>query len=1046
MKIKLVSVSTIFLLFFLPFCCFGQLNKNDRTNFPQILKVKSLETNFDLEVKWKYQQGDDLAWANPEFDDSTWTDFQINKSPEQQAIAANNNFSWFRIRLKLPIKVFESSEDFEQLYNDIGIALQTKIFLNYQIYANGVLITPQKDILSVSRIEYPWPKIIHIPANLIDNKGNLCLAIRVWFFPEYAVGSGRRAFSEGLFVLGKVPNLEITKENRQIKLLYKTANTFVLSIIFLLISLYHLLLYIRLGTEKDYLRYSLCVFFYSMQVFAGTFFWNSLALDSHNNIILALFIFNKLTSVFLIEFLWNFLGKPISKWVRAFQLLNLINILIFLFLPFLLMLRIETLTYAPLSILFLVMIIKLIGVESWRGNSEAKVLLLGSLSYFVVFLIQIKLPYNIIQWAFAFNIVLMATLVANRFARVYKELNILNRDLEKKVAERTNEISEKNKALQDRVKEIADKNQELIESNRDAEKLNKEKITLLSQTHKAEQEANKTKSQFLANMSHEIRTPLNGIIAISQLLISSSLNKEQEELIEIVRTSGNNLLVIINEILDFSKIEAGKLELEFIGCDVREIIQQSIQLLALQAKDKGLKLDYSINKDTRTFLISDVTRLQQILVNLISNAVKFTNKGEVSISLSNTKKTDKIYEFHFQVKDTGIGIAPKQINKLFQPFSQVDASTTRKYGGTGLGLVISKRLSELLGGKMWVESTLGKGSTFHFTIMAEVVNDDEIQKIQSIRNKNLNIDSIVKDFPLEILVAEDNLINQQIALKVLKKIGYQADIASNGLEVLNKLEQKQYDLILMDVQMPEMDGLEATRQICKLYSKEKRPRIIAVTAGAMEANRQQCLEAGMDGFSTKPIDIVKLNQILSQYQNLKTSIVKTEKTILVEDLVRATNLLTSELREEIAKETLVKERSELPQKKLSEPVLDYSQLEVLISLQDEDEPNLVAELIDNFINSSKERIDKLSNAVNQNDLKTIQIIAHSLVSSSGYLGASKLVILSRQLEQLAVNEQISEIKSLFASFLIEFEKACSALKIEQEKITLEKQQTNSIKK
>lgn len=291
MKIKLVSISTVFLLFLFPFWCFGQLNKNDKTNFPQILEVKSLETNFDLEVKWKYQQGDDLTWANPEIDDSTWTDFQIDKSPEQQAIIPNNNFSWFRIKLKLPIKAFEPTDEFERHYNDVGIALQTKIFLNYQIYANGVLITPQKDILSVNNLEYPWPKIIQIPANLIDDKGNLCLAIRVWFFPEYAVGSGRRSFSEGLFLLGKIPNLEIAKENRRIKLLYVTSSTFVLSLIFLLVSLYHLLIYIRLGTEKDYLRYSLCVFFYSMQVFAGTFFWNSLLLGSHNNIILALFIF-----------------------------------------------------------------------------------------------------------------------------------------------------------------------------------------------------------------------------------------------------------------------------------------------------------------------------------------------------------------------------------------------------------------------------------------------------------------------------------------------------------------------------------------------------------------------------------------------------------------------------------------------------------------------------------------------------------------------------------------------------------------------------------
>lgn len=482
MKIKLVFVNVVFLFFFLPLWCFGQ---GEKTNLPQIIEIKSLETNFDLEVKWKYQQGDDLAWANPEFNDSTWTDFQINKIPEQQNIKPVNDFCWFRIKLHLPNKLSEQDFNSESIYNDLAIALQTRTFLNYQIYANGVLITPQKDILSVNNLEYPWPKIIQIPANLVASDGNLCLAIRVWFFPENTVGSGRRSFSEGLFLLGKIPNLEIAKENRRIKLLYVTSSTFVLSIIFLLVSLYHLLIYIRLGTEKDYLRYSLSVFFYSIQIFAGTFFWNSLLLGSHNNVILILFISNKLTSVFLIEFLWNFLGKPISKWVRAFQLLNLINILCVLVLPYLLVLRIETFTYAPFSILFLAIIIKLIAIESWKGNSEAKVLLLGTIAYFLVFLVQIKLTYNIIQWAFAFNIVLMATLVANRFARVYKELNLLNRDLEQKVEERTNEISEKNKALQeqtseisqknkalqDRIEEIARKNQELIESNQRADRI-----------------------------------------------------------------------------------------------------------------------------------------------------------------------------------------------------------------------------------------------------------------------------------------------------------------------------------------------------------------------------------------------------------------------------------------------------------------------------------------------------------------------------------------------------------------------------------------------
>jgi signal transduction histidine kinase/CheY-like chemotaxis protein len=390
----------------------------------------------------------------------------------------------------------------------------------------------------------------------------------------------------------------------------------------------------------------------------------------------------------------------------------------------------------------------------------------------------------------------------------------------------------------------------------------------LQRSKEMAESATRAKSEFLANMSHEIRTPMNAVIGLTELLMDEKdekLTSAQRECVEMIRISGDTLLSIINNILDLTKIEANMEELEHRPIDVKGCIESSMDLVSGSVGDKRIKFSYKIEENVPQFIMGDPTRLCQILINLLNNAVKFTEQGEIAVSVSNTNLDDGGYEIHFAVKDTGIGIPEDKMSRLFRSFSQVDASTARKYGGTGLGLAISKKLTEMMNGRMWVESAVGVGSVFHFTIRADPIIGEPLdlskpdnlyahgkQKIKDLERSNSE---------LNILLAEDNVVNQIVTKKMLSKLGYNADVASSGIEALKALEKKKYDLVFMDVQMPEMDGLEAAREIRRRWP-EGGPKIIAVTASAFKGDQEMCLAAGMDGYIMKPTKIEAIREAL----------------------------------------------------------------------------------------------------------------------------------------------------------------------------------------
>ena len=413
-----------------------------------------------------------------------------------------------------------------------------------------------------------------------------------------------------------------------------------------------------------------------------------------------------------------------------------------------------------------------------------------------------------------------------------------------RIQERDADLARHRDILEDKV---AARTTELLELNRN--------LTLAKENAEA---GTRSKSEFLANMSHEIRTPLNGIIGMTELALTTDLDEDQRDFLETVQASAASLLHLLNDILDFSKIEAGKMEADPAPFDLRNLLREITAPLAFTAKNKNLDLEFHVADDVPTRLIGDHGRIRQIIVNLVGNALKFTSEGRVDVTVQAPSRHQSSIVLQFSVRDTGIGIPGHKVCLIFEPFSQADGSTTRQYGGTGLGLGISRQLCSLLGGRIWVDTELGVGSTFHFTVRCEV--DETIQGVAA-RNKTerLRLVDVLEGQGTRILLAEDNPINQKLATAILEKVGFEVVVAENGEDAIAMHAQGSVDIILMDVQMPGLSGLDAARTIRENESATgNRVPIIAVTANAMQGDRKDCLSSGMDDYITKPIKTERL--------------------------------------------------------------------------------------------------------------------------------------------------------------------------------------------